>query len=208
MKQIQKIFLVTIGMIMILASCNLNEPVFKDASVDAGEFPFVGENKMWFYENLYGDIYFKMTGDTIIKEYVYKKVYAKIQHKFNDNSWHYVAALRQHGPKVYALKSSNSKEFLAYDFGLEEGDWFTWSWNEDSTINEYKVYYKELREDGRIVYWNKIHFENRTESPMSFNFWIEGIGDIGMLFGFLDLTYGNLVNCVEDGVCIYHFVDE
>lgn len=208
MKQIQKIFLITMGMIMTLAGCNLNEPVFKEASVDAGEFPFVGENKMWFYKNFYGDIYYKMTGDTIIKGYVYKKVYTKIPYKYNNNFWHYVTAVRQHGPKVYAIKSSTTKEFLVYDFSLEEGDWFTWAWNEDSTVDECKIAFKRIRDDGRILYLYSWYSANRTTSPLTYFSWIEGIGATGTLFGYLKLPHGHLVNCFEDEVCIYHDVDE
>ena len=82
--------------------------------------PFVEEGKVWYCEgyDLTTDHMFSITGDTIIQNVPYKKVYHKYPVAYNDDNFHYYAAVRESEKKVSIIYADEEKELLLYDFSL------------------------------------------------------------------------------------------
>jgi len=99
---------------------------------------------------------------------------------FNGVTYHSIGRFlfRQDGKKVYNLES-DSQEVLLYDFGLEVGDTFKWSFRSD-VVNEIYTTYIDTFEAKVFL------FDNWYEQT-----WIEGIGNI---HGKFDMPLRNLID--------------
>ena len=192
--KLTKTVLSILAVIILLSaiSCKIDEP-----SINAGEFPFVNEGKTWNCENRI----YKMNGDTIIGAKSYKKVYKKCLNDYNDNVWHYFAAIRERDKQVYAIKHHKNKEVLIYDFSIDVGDIFTCRIDNDGVVL-HKVYAKTRLSDGRTKFIMTISYYGIM--PTRFCYWIEGIGDITEgTFMYIEDSFNNLWSCEENNKTIY-----
>ena len=189
-----KAVLSILAVIILLSaiSCKIDEP-----SINAGEFPFVNEGKTWNCENRI----YKMNGDTIIGAKSYKKVYKKCLDDYNDNVWHYFAAIRERDKQVYAIKHHKNKEVLIYDFSIDVGDTFTCKANNDGVVS-HKVCTKKRLSDGRTLFAMTTVYYGIM--PTCLCYWIEGIGDIRYgTFMSIEDSFNNLWSCEENNKTIY-----
>ena len=189
-KAVLSIFAVII--LLSAISCKIDEP-----SINAGEFPFVNEGKTWNCENRI----YKMNGDTIIGAKSYKKVYKKCLDDYNDNVWHYFAAIRERDKQVYAIKHHKNKEVLIYDFSIDVGDTFICKVNNDGVVS-HKVCTKKRLSDGRTLFAMTTVYYGIM--PTCLCYWIEGIGDIRYgTFMSIEDSFNNLWSCEENNKTIY-----
>ena len=189
-----KAVLSILAVIILLSaiSCKIDEP-----SINAGEFPFVNEGKTWNCENRI----YKMNGDTIIGAKSYKKVYKKCLDDYNDNVWHYFAAIRERDKQVYAIKHHKNKEVLIYDFSIDVGDTFTCIVDNDGVVS-HKVCTKKRLSDGRTLFAMTTVYYGIM--PTCLCYWIEGIGDIRYgTFMSIEDSFNNLWSCEENNKTIY-----
>ena len=189
-----KAVLSILAVIILLSaiSCKIDEP-----SINAGEFPFVNEGKTWNCENRI----YKMNGDTIIGAKSYKKVYKKCLDDYNDNVWHYFAAIRERDKQVYAIKHHKNKEVLIYDFSIDVGDTFICKVNNDGVVS-HKVCTKKRLSDGRTLFAMTTVYYGIM--PTCLCYWIEGIGDIRYgTFMSIEDSFNNLWSCEENNKTIY-----
>ena len=189
-----KAVLSILAVIILLSaiSCKIDEP-----SINAGEFPFVNEGKTWNCENRI----YKMNGDTIIGAKSYKKVYKKCLNDYNDNVWHYFAAIRERDKQVYAIKHHKNKEVLIYDFSIDVGDTFICKVNNDGVVS-HKVCTKKRLSDGRTLFAMTTVYYGIM--PTCLCYWIDGIGDIRYgTFMSIEDSFNNLWSCEENNKTIY-----
>lgn len=82
--------------------------------------PFMEEGKVWYCqgEDMKPNHRFVITGDTLIQNEAYKKVYQEYPTIYKDIDLHYYAAVRESEKKVYIKYANEDKELLLYDFSL------------------------------------------------------------------------------------------
>ena len=150
---------------------------------------FISESKLWSnlfhgteYGSPYESFYIKMTGDSVISDQSYCKVYR------SDDSlhlhWFFEGLIRETDTgTVYYRDIENATESLLYDFGLEELDSIQAMDGEnfyfyvDSVKTKPFGIYNELK---KHIYMSRNHRYNS-------DIWIEGVGSI---FGVLtDLSF-------------------
>ena len=183
-----------LALIITLTGCTIDEP-----SVNAGEFPFVKEGKVW----ICGTQTFKMEGDTIIGIKSYKKLYRKNPEQYGDNNMHYFAAIRERDKQVYAIKPQQRKEILIYDFSLEKDDIITVKETEERIIEFEVCSEPEYLSSGRKK-WEMIYLLNHQPFFIGHFYWIEGVGNLeGPFLSIDDYGCGDLYVCYEDSVSIY-----
>ena len=97
----------------------------------AGTIPFVEQGKRWDCVRGYGKRFsfsYEISGDTLINDNPYAKVYIVDEGKFGDFSPRYFGALREDGSKVYLVENDSTEEYLLYDFDMTSettlGIWF------------------------------------------------------------------------------------
>ena len=99
--------------------------------------PFVKEGKTWVYPVCHilfsHDVTCTISGDTIIGECTYKKMYSKglfdgyeltteDSLRYYAKEYVYYGAIRETDKKVFFIPNGDVKEYLLYDFGLNKGD--------------------------------------------------------------------------------------
>lgn len=169
------------GMFIIaLTGCSIDEP-----SINSGKYPFVKEGKKWITTWAT----YQMEGDTIIGA----KSYKKLLKKRTDVERDYIAAIRQNGGQVYAIKHCEKKEVLLYDFSLEPGDKYFWPDGNDF----YRIESKIPMEDGRMKMTMFLPL------VLGVYYWIEGVGDLEGPFMGIGENTGIINECIEDGKHIY-----
>lgn len=157
---------------------------------------FVTEGKTWICDWIGEEVVFKITGDTIIDNETYKKMYR------NDV---YYYGVRQEGQKVYCTKGG-----LVYDFGLNEGDIF-------EINDEFRLYVSNIDTiNVNGIEYRRLNMHNINEGEDLNDYlqptliWVEGIGvhdePINPYYGWSTRTDYRLKQCVYNGKCI--FTDE
>jgi len=141
-------------------------------------YPIVQENNEWStliviqtgsypWDTTYWTERHKLSGDTIIENQTYKKVY-KTSEEFPLN-WDYWGGIREENKKVWRLGTNNYPESLIYDFNLNVGDTI-WLYEYDPMIVD-SIGYKPINDENRKhIYFSYPGYPSLTE------LWIEGIG--------------------------------
>jgi hypothetical protein len=182
-------------------------------SVSAFSQNFVKNNKQWNVHlevmgatmvYTYTEI-FMTSGDTVVNELVYNKLYYSID---SLSTFIYRGALREEGDRVFYL-NADGEEGLLYDFGMEAGDtcyvvaYFDDNFDSLMVVVD-SVDYTEVEGIERKRMW--IHNE---DDAINFNeYWIEGIGSInGPLYTFIHCylvcPWWQLSCCYESGDQIF-----
>jgi hypothetical protein len=122
--------------------------------------------------------YVYFNGDSIFKEYTYKKVFSC------DDNLHenikYEGLMREQDRKTYIIPANSEKEYLLYDFSLEQGMTFEyWDFRGNGSISLYveMVYFMEVNGFARKrIYLASIDYDQ-------VDIWIEEIGSLsGILY--------------------------
>lgn len=150
--------------------------MFFSAHAEEQEYcPMLNENFTWSYcdimertvdgASVYDITYSqnRIQGDTTINGVTYKKMYGA-----QCSEWSYLAAMREEGKKVYTVSDQlpDGKEYLLYDFDLEEGDVVPAPYKEPEIVVVTEVDTVETA------------FGPRKRIIMPGDTWIEGIGSI------------------------------
>ncbi len=169
-------------------------------------YPLVEENNEW---NTIFEVYtppnmpaiywtesFKISGDTVINEKNYKKLY-KTDEEFPVN-WTYWGGLREENQKIWHIGTNNYPEQQLYDFMVNVGDTVSFLYAPmvvDSIVNK------------PINGANRKHIYFSYFDPFFTEYWIEGIGSN---LGVLQSGFGNAIGgwswtlCkFEDGELVY-----
>lgn len=140
-------------------------------------FPIVQENNEWNvlqviypgtgnpWDTIYWTQTYKFTGDTIISEQTYKKVY--LSEEEIPTNWEYEGGIREEDEKVWYFSKYSNGEILIYDFTIEVGD--TISYLPQPFVVDSINYHEIHGEDRKHFYLSYL------EIPYT-EFWIEGIG--------------------------------
>jgi hypothetical protein len=141
-------------------------------------YPIVQENNEWDvlkvnesgpypWDTIYWTETFILSGDTVLNEQNYKKMY-KSAEEFPLN-WSYWGGLREENQKVWHIGINNYRERLIYDFDLSVGDTI-WLYEFDPMIVD-SIQYKPINgENRKHIYFSYSEYPSLTE------LWIEGIG--------------------------------
>lgn len=158
------IFLIT-GLLLIISISGQNY------------YPLVQENNEWNtlqvvypgYGNPWDTIYwamtYKFTGDTIISEKTYKKVY--LSEEEIPTNWEYEGGIREDEEKVWYFPKYGNGETIIYDFSLEVGDTITYR-PQPFVVDS--INYVEINGENR-----KHLYLSYLDLPFN-ELWIEGIG--------------------------------
>lgn len=164
-------------------------------------FPLVEENKVWselmieysfVWDSVYHTYKFKISGDTIIDQMSYKKVYKQDLHYGFD--WYFYTAFREDlDGKVYMW---DEEEWLLYDFSAEQGDtvysgWYVPCANRVEAVDSVLVgsgYRKRM-----YMRWLGVDWDHNEV-------WIEGIGSN---FGLVMAGLGPTVGLAYRSLCVH-----
>ncbi len=118
---------------------------------------------------------YAISGDTIINQIEYKKLYMSTQQE--PNEWKLDWAVREEDDrKVYVWSFHLMEEWLMYDFAAAVGDTFTiLPANPNLYLVIDSITTTEINQSERTKFWLTI-MENGTPSPYEPETWIEGIG--------------------------------
>lgn len=141
-------------------------------------YPLVQENNEWnvlqvIFEggNPWDTTFFtqtyKISGDTIINELAYKKVY-KSEEEMPVN-WEYEGSIREEDEKVWYISHFNNEEILIYDFTLNVGDTMAFQYQPVMVVDSI-AYHEIAGIERKYMYFSYINFTTYKE------LWIEGIG--------------------------------
>jgi len=172
-------------------------------------YPIVQENNEWNilqvvypgsgnpWDTIYWTISYKFTGDTIISDQAYKKVY-KSEEEIPIN-WEYEGCIREEEQKVWYFPKYGNGETKIYDFTVNMGDTISFLY-QPMVVDS--ISYKEINgEDRKHFYFSYIDF-----SPFK-EIWIEGIGsNYGVLSSGNGMTLGGwtwFLCMSENGELIY-----
>ena len=170
--------------------------------VDEEYVPFVEEGKVWncfssFSFLITPDVIFKISGDTLINENSYKKVYCQFDTYYEDDGQHYYCAVREEECRVYIIESNKNVEKLLYDFSNPQ-EALTLSYDERDFVR-CSGYHQKPYPDNQFIF--QIHGPG-DEDPLYPDFvgvWLEGAGNIySSPFGFekvgTDSSFGVLIS--------------
>lgn len=146
---------------------------------DITSWTFCVEGKQWdgVAWNERGDFPFSyiLKGDTIISGKKCKKVYHQYERMYFDNQYHYCAALREEGERVYLIQKDDTTLKLLYDFSLKEGDEFHYIDSKD--VVEKVVAIQEIVSQNEVV--RLFVFEEITSSRYRQRGYVmEGVGGL------------------------------
>jgi hypothetical protein len=177
-------------------------------------YPLVGENKVWNVLEVYYDsfeppfdtgyitITYKISGDSIIDNIVYKKIFTT-EEEFPVN-WELTGLIREdENKRVYWRGSGFDEDILYYDFSVEPGDTVTIGINtyQDMLITD-SVGYVEI--SGMLLKKIWLRYE---QDPSLRESWIEGIGsNLGLMQMGMAGTLGGWYwfSCLtENGTLVY-----
>ena len=140
-------------------------------------YPIVQENNEWNvlqviypgtgnpWDTIYWTQTYKLTGDTIISEQTYKKVY--LSEEEIPTNWEYEGGIREEEEKVWYFSKYGNGETIIYDFTIEVGDTITYL---PQPLVVDSINYREINGEDR-----KHFYLSYLEIPYT-EFWIEGIG--------------------------------
>jgi hypothetical protein len=140
-------------------------------------YPIVQENNEWNvlqviypgtgnpWDTIYWTQTYKLTGDTIISEQTYKKVY--LSEEEITTNWEYEGGIREEEEKVWYFSKYGNGETILYDFTIEVGDTITYL-PQPFVVDS--INYREINGEDR-----KHFYLSYLEIPYT-EFWIEGIG--------------------------------
>jgi len=125
-------------------------------------------------------VYFE--GDSIFQEYIYKKVFS-CDDKLHENI-KYEGLIREQNKKTYFIPNNFEKEYLMYDFSLEEG--MNFEYVEPQVMPEYEfpisLYVKKIDlVEINGVQLKQIQFSNIYVPTIDVT-WVEKIGSLAGLF--------------------------
>ena len=175
--------------------------------VDDEYIPFVEEGKVWncnAFSPVYGslidtDVIFRISGDTLINENAYKKVYCRFDKYFGSEEQQYYCAVREEDYRVFIIESGKEVEKLLYDFSNPQ-EKKTLSYDERAIIRFPGHRAKSIIE-------NQLAFSlrNPINEEMLICVWHEGAGNIytnpfGFEFIDEDATFGfpiSVLSCIN-----------
>ena len=180
--------------------------------------PLLKENHLWSVS----DEKYTITGDTIINEKHYQKVFFhKSLPDFDPNSLLYLAAIREDTveKKVWLLWSGYDEEFLLYDFSLNVGNEFIvkspfYSYNGPeylhNPVTERKMVVSKKSTQEINGFTRRVLKVNSPDFPDFYENWIEGIGsNHGLIYAgvmaevVMDAPYPYLLCFHENDVLVY-----
>jgi len=154
-------FLLVLFVGMTAISCSNNNDSILEPQPEENPLPdeditswtFCVEGKQWdgVAWNERGDFPFSyiLKGDTIISGKKCKKVYHQYERMYFNTQYHYCAALREEGDKVYLIQKDDTTLKLLYDFSLKEGDEFHYIDSKD--VVEKVVAIQEIVSQNEVV---------------------------------------------------------
>jgi hypothetical protein len=179
----------------------------------------VTSNKAW--SNLKSDYWnpnnlstenFRFTNDTIINNYVYKKVERSIDE--NQQNWSFYGFIREDsGKRVFYKLNASEQEYLFYNFTIQLYDTITaYSINtfENYLYVQPQIYYV-ISVDSVFIgetFRKRINLGIPEDSTYAFEQWIDSTGNIGGLLHNNEMLVGrdsySLLCFSEDGNVKYH----
>ena len=188
--------------------------------------PFVEDGKVWYcgHEHYFDspsitledpmghgiDCIFTLSGDTLIDNVQYKKVYCQYEEYYGDNKQHYYCAVREESCRVYCVEKEATNEKMLYDFS-DPNDTHIFSYA-DRKIARIGGYKRLGFLDGQFEYTLCKYTENGVDYSEGYGVWIGGVGSVyGNPFAFElqgdESKLGSnirLVSCKTDNVFIFH----
>ena len=155
------------------------------------------------------DCIFTMTGDTLIAEKMYKKVYLLFGEYYGDNEQHYYCAVREESCRVFVVENEVKDEKMIYDFSHPD-EVIKFIFNERQLTRGHAV-----DDDnpwllsGQLQYYLFDHYEDGQKNIVGY--WIDGVGNyIGNPFA-LEFYPGNVqlgkwirvTACMKDKILYY-----
>lgn len=174
----------------ILSIVILLSPLFKPVNAQS-YVPFPKDSAEWvvqwhdFFSNVWGDVIYKMIGDTIVNGKKYSKVYFSTQVDYFENNGNIIyCLLREDSLKKIYIKFNppeylDTAEFVLYDFNHTIGDTIKVKCKTnivDSNFNSIREYV--ITDTSTAMFFDNIKrkvFEVKSYDYIGY--WIEGIGD-------------------------------
>lgn len=163
-------FLILCGLLWIVQSGHCQE---------SGKPLLVQENRSWntrISSPVMPDYHTERTritflhGDTLVGETAYTKAYRSY---YKDKSQaEYAGCLRQEGDQVFVIGKDKDQEVLLYDFGLEQGDTFTF----DSSFDKMNFTFSATVASTDSVTIGEMRHKRILFDEGQHGVWIEGIG--------------------------------
>lgn len=207
------------SLMFIVGGCDSEDDRLKETEPDNIYVPFVKAGKVWGYGSsgrASGSTDMKefLGGDTIISGKSYLKLYYQY---IGRNDMNYEAALREQDRKVYCVLPLETKEWLAYDFGLTVGDefgtsevlpWLEWSGARIVNAVLNKIDFHEY--EG--VSCQRLCFDVYQDKPYAYchsTIWIEGVGAQNFpVYEWMDyVTYDDPKGGPSGGFVLYYCED-
>ena len=142
-------------------------------------YPIVQENNEWNvlqvvypgtgnpWDTIYWTETFKLTGDTIISEQTYKKVF--FSEEEIPMNWEYEGGIREEDKKVWYFPKYGNGETMIYDFTVNVGDTVGYLYQAVMVVDSI-TFHEISGVERKHIYFSYIDFSPYTE------LWIEGIG--------------------------------
>lgn len=175
--------------------------------VDDEYIPFVEEGKVWncnAFSPVYGslidtDVIFRISGDTLINENAYKKVYCRFDKYFGSEEQQYYCAVREEDCRVFIIESEKEVEKLLYDFSNPQ-EKKTLSYDERAFIRLPGYHPKRIPKNQFVF-----SLRNPINEESFIGTWLEGAGNIytnpfGFEFIDEDATFGfpiSVFSCIN-----------
>ena len=197
-------------------------PVVQEWNHDHEYVPFVEEGKVWnccsvspetdIYETI--DCIFTMSGDTLIGEKNYKKVFCQHEKYYGDNEQHYYCAVREEAYRVFAVEAETNVEKPLYDFSQPQ----------EMLLLSYDDHEFARMSGTRLMYWPSkqlifmLYGTSGAEIDYYYGYgdWVEGVGLFsgnpfagGLNSNKADSLFGYpivLISCMKDEKC-YFLID-
>lgn len=179
---------------------------------------FVKEGKVWImsgisHEGITHDHDFRylIQGDTLIGGEAMKKVYLEDEVYYNDNSLHYIAAVREENRQVYITYAGNTIPILLYDFSVVTSvspqSRLVITYDDNYALQISRAEFLLINSTPR--YWlrgNRTYPPDVSEAIPSEVSFVEGIGSIEGMdpFQYRLWKRNRVQTCIEDGACIYY----
>ena len=217
MRMMRLTFAAFVGLAVMVASCGNEDNEVQEARQERADYiPLLKEGKVWVSTNAgqetpeeyVAESWEFISGDTIINDVSYKRVFSYYTTHQTASDPSYRGAVREMAGKVYFVKTGQTEEELIYDFGLKVGDRMklseffssrTGQW-ECITVHvdsiEYKYFYDR---NYKYLYLTVDNSENRHAYNVT---WVEGVGALSPGFenSVAELGDGHmsLVCCMEN----------
>ena len=113
--------LFVIRLMFFLALCFFETTKIMAQEGEREYVPFVEEGKIWYCgEGRSINCIFTMSGDTLINDREYKKVYCQCEDFYEDMEQHYYCSVREKDCQVFIIEEKATEEKLMYDFSHPE----------------------------------------------------------------------------------------